>query len=189
MSDKPKFPQAEALAVAKELCAQLAPHCERIEIAGSIRRRKPMVSDIEVLFIPKQAERKIDLFLSGFEDLADLWLTDALRRGILAARPNKKGVATWGAQNKYATHMATGIPVDFFATDAAGWARSIVIRTGPKEFNIRLIQSAHRRGIKVHAYGPAALVMEATGRVLECATERDFFLLCGILYREPWERK
>ena len=38
MSQGSKRPLAEALAVAEEIQAKLASHCEQIEIAGSIRR-------------------------------------------------------------------------------------------------------------------------------------------------------
>lgn len=45
-----------ALVIAEKIKAQLAPHCDRIEIAGSIRRKKPEVKDIEIVVIPKPYE-------------------------------------------------------------------------------------------------------------------------------------
>ena len=42
----------EALKIAEEVKALLAPHCLRIEIAGSIRRKKPEVKDIEIVAYP-----------------------------------------------------------------------------------------------------------------------------------------
>ena len=39
----------KALEIAEKTKAQLAPYCERIEIAGSIRRKKPDVGDIEIV--------------------------------------------------------------------------------------------------------------------------------------------
>jgi DNA polymerase/3'-5' exonuclease PolX len=38
----------QALAIAEQTRTALAPYCERIEIAGSIRRQKPQVKDIEL---------------------------------------------------------------------------------------------------------------------------------------------
>ena len=46
----------QALEIAEKTKALLAPHCERIEIAGSIRRLKPFVKDIEIVAIPKPYE-------------------------------------------------------------------------------------------------------------------------------------
>jgi DNA polymerase/3'-5' exonuclease PolX len=45
---------AQALAIAERTRAALAPYCDRIEIAGSIRRRNPSVKDIELVAIPRQ---------------------------------------------------------------------------------------------------------------------------------------
>ena len=47
---------AQAFNLAEELRIGLAPLCERIEVAGSIRRRRPQVKDIELVAIPKWAE-------------------------------------------------------------------------------------------------------------------------------------
>jgi DNA polymerase (family 10) len=189
MSEKPRFPFAAALLVAEELCSALKPHCERMAIAGSLRRQKPTVGDVEILLVPTMGERKVDLFATAQISNADLALALLLGKGILAKRPNAKGIFTYGPQNKLMVHCASGIPVDLFATDAAGWFRSLVIRTGPKELNIRLIDSARRNGVQVHAYGSPALVRISTGKPLECKSERDFFALCRLPYREPWERR
>ncbi len=59
MSDTPiaktKYPRADAIAVARELCAVLKPVAARIIVAGSLRRQRPMVGDVEILYIPFQA--------------------------------------------------------------------------------------------------------------------------------------
>jgi DNA polymerase/3'-5' exonuclease PolX len=38
--------------IASQVITKLAPYCERIEVAGSIRRRRPFVHDIDVVVIP-----------------------------------------------------------------------------------------------------------------------------------------
>ncbi|GAH73129.1 unnamed protein product, partial [marine sediment metagenome] len=43
----------KAKVIAENLKSLLAPVCEKIEVAGSIRRQKPDVGDIELLCIPK----------------------------------------------------------------------------------------------------------------------------------------
>jgi DNA polymerase/3'-5' exonuclease PolX len=57
MSTKPstsRIPLARAVSIAETTQAALAPHCERIAIAGSVRRRKAFVGDLELVCIPRQ---------------------------------------------------------------------------------------------------------------------------------------
>ncbi len=63
----------QALEIAERTKALLAPHCERIEIAGSIRRKKPHVKDIEIVAIPKSYN--IGLFESGITTVINQWQT------------------------------------------------------------------------------------------------------------------
>lgn len=115
MSDRKKFPAADAMRIAEFLKASLEPYCERIVIAGSLRRGKPAVGDIELLLIPKYENRPDGLFDTKPVDLADEALSRMLAGGKIKKRPNKTGVFTWGAQNKLGIHVETGIPVDFFS--------------------------------------------------------------------------
>ncbi|MBU2597552.1 MAG: hypothetical protein KJ757_08345 [Planctomycetes bacterium] len=57
----------KAKAIAEELKSLLEPACERITIAGSIRRQKPDVGDIELLCIPK--------YVDGVDQLDRRWIT------------------------------------------------------------------------------------------------------------------
>jgi DNA polymerase/3'-5' exonuclease PolX len=61
VSDKVRMPLAQAQAVAEELVGLLGLWCERLEVAGSIRRGKAEVGDIELLAVPRQATA-LDLF-------------------------------------------------------------------------------------------------------------------------------
>jgi hypothetical protein len=49
------YPEAKLLA--DSLVEAMAPFCERIEIAGSVRRKKPVVKDIEICVIPRRESR------------------------------------------------------------------------------------------------------------------------------------
>ena len=59
----------QAQQIAERIKSELAPHCDRIEIAGSIRRKKPEVKDIEIVCIPKPYET--GLFASGIAKVVD----------------------------------------------------------------------------------------------------------------------
>lgn len=187
MSDKKRFPAAAALAVASELIAQLQPHCHRIQVAGSLRRGVRLVGDIELLLIPKMARGGVpgDMFAQQDVDLADQRIDGLLREAVLSKRLNKKGSSTWGSQNKLAVDIKSGIPVDFFSTTEKNFWVSLVIRTGPKEFNIRLIQEAGKRSVKLHAYG---VFEDINGGEIVPGSEEEVLAIAGLNWISPENR-
>jgi DNA polymerase/3'-5' exonuclease PolX len=115
-------------------------------------------------------------------------LLDALvARGVLSKRLAVNGrVSSWGPENKHAVHVASGVPVDFFATTFENWWMTVVIRTGPKDFNLRLIEAARKQGLALNAYGTFT---GPTGDKIELNSEREVFDRAGLPWLEPWERK
>lgn len=183
MSDKQKFGRMAALCVADELESLMEQNCERLEIAGSIRRQKPLVSDIEILYIPKMGVRKKGLFESEEYAQTEDFLQTLLDCGILKKRPNVNGSFAWGEKNKLAIHQPSGIPVDFFATTEENWWVSLVIRTGSKEMNLALTTGAQKRGGRLLAYGSG--FQDLDGVVHPAHSEREVFDMCGVEYKEP----
>lgn len=186
MSNKKQWPAADAMKVAEELQARLSPACERIAIAGSLRRSKPTVGDVEILFVPRLAKRPDGLFDEKIVSVASEACDQLLRDGILAKRPNVNGSFAWGEANKLAVHVASGIPVDLFATTAPCWYVALVIRTGSKDTNLRLTTGANKRNASLKAYG--AGVEWSDGTVTQAESERHVFEMCGVPYLEPSRR-
>jgi DNA polymerase/3'-5' exonuclease PolX len=184
---KPRFAAHEALAVAREVCNALRPACERLIVAGSLRRRRLMVGDVEILFIPKLVEVPGDLFTKAHASLADDALGHLLASGVLAKRRNTNGSEMWGDKNKLAVHVASGIPVDLFAATDSNWFNYLVCRTGPGESNIAIASAAKRMGWQWHPYGRGFSNLR-TGDGATVKSERDVFEFVGLPYREPWER-
>ena len=85
MSDKSRWPLKEALIVAETLREVLALRCERVDIAGSIRRRKDTVGDIELLYIPRMEDRQIDLINTGKVNVTDECVSSQCRRAYSGA--------------------------------------------------------------------------------------------------------
>lgn len=184
-SAKPRFAFHEAKEVARELCDALRPVVSRLIVAGSMRRRKLMVGDVEILFVPLRVAVRADLFETASESRADAVLAELLARGLLAKRRNMNGAEMWGEQNKLAVHVASGIPVDLFATTEASWFNYLVCRTGPGESNIAIASAAQRMGWKWHPYGVGFSRGEAVHAV---ASEREVFEFVGLPFKEPWNR-
>lgn len=186
MSDKKKFDADEACPVAEHLLKLLRPFCERIEIAGSLRRMKDRVGDIELLFVPKMAARQTGLFDQEPFNLAQEKIGKLLASGALEKRPNVNGQFAWGTKNKLGLHVESGIPVDLFETTEANWWVSLVVRTGSKETNLALTTGAQKLGRTLNAYGCG--VTESDGTVIPATSEQHVFELCGVDYLEPNER-
>lgn len=163
--------------IAQELVELLEPACLRIEIAGSIRRQKPDVGDIELLCIPR--------YING-ADALDLKLRSLMAAGILAHRLTRRGSHVYGAKNKLLLHQPSGIGVDIFSTTEECWPVALVVRTGSAEMNKRIASAALRRGYRFHAYGRG--FSTPTGEII-CRSEQEVFEAVGLPYMEPWGRE
>lgn len=101
-------------------------------IAGSIRRRKETVKDIEIVYVSRKEQVQEDLFGPPTDRLCmDRALEDLLARGVIVKRRNQRGSEVWGAANKFAVHVESGIPIDLFATTEDAWFNYVVCRTTP----------------------------------------------------------
>ena len=171
----------KARAIAEELKRQLEPGVEWITIAGSIRRQKPQVGDIELLCVPLYYAGD-----TGRVDLLDYELKNLLSKGILDYRLNKRGSRVYGSKNKLMVHLPSGIGIDIFSTTADCWPVALVVRTGGKATNQRIAMAAIRRGWHLQAYGAGFSTPD--GDVV-CKSERDVFEFVDLPYLEPWERE
>jgi DNA polymerase (family 10) len=169
-----------AKAIAEELKALLEPACHRIETAGSIRRRKPFVNDIEFLCIPKK-HIGVD-----YPDLLHTEIYKLISQGILDFRLNSRGSAVYGPKNKLMVHVPSGIGVDIFSTTEECWPVALVVRTGGEKTNKRIAVAAIKKGWRWHAYGSGFSTLDGE---LVCRSERDVFEFVGLRYLEPWERE
>lgn len=186
MSDKRKYPRTQALAVAKEIMSPLADVTLRIAVAGSLRRGKPEVGDVEIVYVPLTDTVPVDLFGGTVaRDLAAARIEQLVISNLLAKRLNHDGHPTWGPKNKLAVHVASGIPVDLFATTEECWWNYLVCRTGSAETNKQICIAAQERGWKWNPYGPGF----SRGCETESVTsEAEVFAFVGLPYMPPEKR-
>ena len=184
---KRRFAHAVVMPVAEQLRQILLPSCERIEIAGSLRRQQPDVGDIELLCIPKTIVTPgglLGMFTTS-ENALDTAVMVLLGQEFLNYRLNSKGAKIYGSLNKLLVHVESGIPVDIFSTTIKNWGMALVVRTGPKEFNIRMMARFRQEGMRGHAYGG---VTDGDGQEIGCPDEATVFRQLGWLYQEPVAR-
>ena len=184
LTTKRKFPLALAEATGRSLIQMLGDVCERIELAGSVRRQAFEVGDIELLCISSPGPA--DMFGQPIikQSPLDLRCAYLINQGILAPRPSKIGAVTIGPLNKLLVNPATGIGVDVFTTTAENWGMAMVVRTGPAGFNVRVMSRFIELGMKGHAYGGVT----RKGEELQCPTEESVFELLEWEYLDPWQR-
>lgn len=187
MSDKPRWKYDDAIRVADEIKALMDPACKCVVIAGSLRRKKATVGDVELVFVPRTEVRAIDMFASAPVSLADEAIEAMLANGVIEKRASKTGSFAWGAKNKLAKHVESGIPIDFFATTAEAFFNYLVCRTGPAESNTRIATAAQRMGWKWNPYGPG--FTNSNGETVVVTCERDVFRFVGLPYHEPEGRQ
>lgn len=173
--------------MARELVQVLRPVSERLIVAGSLRRMKPQVGDVEIIYIPRRGlAADGDLFESR-KNLADMAIDDLIRRFVLAKRTNVKGAEMFGSKNKLARHVLSGVPVDLFSATPANWFNYLVCRTGPALSNTRIALEARTRGYKWNPYGDGFTRL-SDGETIPMDSEEAVFRFVGLPYLKPWER-
>lgn len=181
MSEGKRMPLAQAKGVAEWVVHRLADSVVRCEIAGSVRRGKADVGDIELVCIPRFQETDVNLF--GKTQQASL--LDA--RILLTGWPIMKG------GDKYKQIMVLErYTVDLFIQpDPATWGVNFALRTGSADFARWLVTPRAKGGaLPFGMYVQAARLWQA-GSVLPLETpeEADFFRLSGLPWIEPAERE
>lgn len=187
---KTKFPRAAALAVAKEICQALAGSCERLIVAGSLRRGAVEAGDVEIVYISRREIRPVtgDMFAKGEVDCAACVISGLEKAGVLERRENLLGSTMYGPKNKLMRHAASGIPVDLFATREEAWWNYLVCRTGPAELNTRIASLAQDRGWRWNPYA-AGFTHTERGEVAAMDSEEAVFAFVGLPYLAPRERR
>jgi DNA polymerase (family 10) len=152
-----RFPLGKALPIARgivDLLQEAVPGA-RVALAGSIRRWKETVRDIDVL----AACRKPEAITKAFVGLPGI-------REVLERGTTKSSVLT-----------VDGIQVDLRVVAEDSFGAALQYFTGSKEHNVRLREMASRRGLKVNEYG---VFREADGRRLGGREEEDVYKALGL---------
>ena len=180
---------SRAHAAAQEVVELLSPACQRIEIAGSIRRHKAQVHDIEIVAIATiEGQSRGDLWntlervnlLTGPGGLLDR-LSDSGQLPLRAVDVHRKDGSVEQQVRRGDLYRALeydGLPVDLFMVyDPDNWGTIFALRTGPGDWNTRLVTDCQRYLRRV-----SGTVVYRAGVAVPCPEEADFFRALG----QPW---
>lgn len=112
----------------RSLLHSFAQRCQKVALVGSYRRGVENPKDIDVLYIPKSNMQALEFI----EQIAD----------------DENSIRTLGSGFSC---QINGQRVDFITTTQAKWGMDLIQFTGSREFNLKVIRHANRRGYKVDA--------------------------------------
>lgn len=157
-----RMPLGIAAALGNEFIRVLEklPEVRRIAIAGSLRRRKETVRDIDILITSTHPKKVMDRFV---------------KLG-LAAQVQAHG------ETKSSIRTAQGVQVDLRVVEPESFGAALVYFTGSKEHNIKIRGLANRMGLTVNEYGVFRL---KGNRRVAGKEEEDVYRALGLPWMPP----
>ncbi|MFH1440798.1 MAG: DNA polymerase/3'-5' exonuclease PolX [Candidatus Omnitrophota bacterium] len=155
-----RMPLGFAIAAADEFTRLLKqiPAAENVSVAGSLRRQKETVRDIDILVVSNQPQEIMDTFVKA-----------SSVKEILAEGITKSSVRT-----------TDGLQVDCRVVEQKSYGAALIYFTGSKNFNIKLRAMAQKKGFKINEYG-----VFKQDRFIAGKTEQEIFKLLGLSFIEP----
>lgn len=134
---KPNLRLITAQQIAVDICYKLQPFCEKINIAGSIRRAKSFPKDIEIICVAKTQDVN-DLFGSK---------TGQIKNASFIHIVSKLGEIVKGtAMGKMMQiKLPEGIMLDLFMPDIFDYYRQYAIRTGSADYAFKVIANGWKK--------------------------------------------
>lgn len=150
------------LPLARNILAILKEHSQCVEVAGSIRRNKETVGDIDIVAVASNPEKITEIFVSMPE------VEDIESRGL----------------TRSSVRLQNGIGADLRVVELESFGSALQYFTGNKEHNIALRKIALNKNLKLNEYGvfkkDAAGFKKIAGR-----SEKEVYEVLGLSYIEP----
>jgi DNA polymerase (family 10) len=159
-AEERRMKRAEAEEVAEPLVRHLeaAKGVKRVVVAGSYRRRKETVGDLDILATCSRKSPAIERFVA-YEDVAEVVSRGTTRSTVI---------------------LRGGLQVDLRVVPEASYGAAMHYFTGSKAHNIAVRKMGMAKGLKINEYGVFKGKRRIAGR-----TEREVFARVGLPYIEP----
>lgn len=153
---------SKAKIIADKYVEMLKPFCKRIEIAGSIRREKPEVGDIEIVCIRNTK------YLRSFWDAVD---TLRKIKGSPIGRYTQRV-------------LSEGIKLDLFMCEKDNWGLIYAIRTGSADYSHNVLAAGWVKA----GFNSVDGRLFKNGKEVPVYEEEDLFNLIGLEFVHPTKR-
>ena len=170
----------DAKFLAEKVCLVLQPLCDEIEVAGSVRRGKSEVGDVDIVALPKAVDLPGGLCGVVKVDPSTVWknlIPKALVKSGLKLEVSGKELHRFS--------FPSGLQVDVYRARPETWGVILLIRTGSKEHNVKLCTLARSKGLMLSA---SQGVIE-NHNIVACRTEEGIFIALGFKFIEPKDRE
>lgn len=175
---KTKAPYAERIALAEHLLNLLQPVCERIAIAGSLRRKCATVGDIELVAIPKLIIEQ-DMF--GADYVAGSRLEEYLKSWTCKKPLNGPALKQL---------IIDDTQIDLTITNPLEWPVALLIRTGSADFSKKFVTDRRHGGLMPAGYRIKDWRLQYNQQPCDgIKEEEDLFTAIGSPWIPPEERK
>ena len=138
---------------------------QRMEIAGSLRRWRETIGDVDILVVSQQPDAVMDAFRS-LPLVADVALSGETKTSVI---------------------LTTGLQVDLRVVGAAHWGAAWQYFTGSKDHNVRVREIALKQGWSLNEYGLTATgkgdAAEGEERLFD--REEDLYRFLGLEWVPP----
>jgi len=156
---KERIPIGVALPIVEEMISQLKKWTEKIEPAGSLRRMKETIGDIDILATGKNNIEIIDKFT-----------TLSIVKEVLAKGDTKASVIV----------KINNLQVDLRVVENSSFGAALQYFTGSKAHNIKLRGLAKDKGLKISEYGVFKGEKKIAGK-----TEEEVYKSLGLIWIPP----
>ncbi|MDD2731978.1 MAG: DNA polymerase/3'-5' exonuclease PolX [Candidatus Pacebacteria bacterium] len=162
--DKGRFLLGEIMPDVKKIISSLKrlKEVDRISTAGSVRRMKETIGDVDILIVSKNPSKVMDFFVS-LEGVVKIWSKGTTRSSI---------------------RMRKGFDVDLRVVPEKSYGSALQYFTGSKEHNIFTRRTAMDKGLKLNEYG----VFKGS-KMIAGKTEEEVYKAIGMAWIPPEMRE
>jgi len=156
-----------AISIADRVIREFGGLYDRVAMAGSIRREKEEVGDIDLCFIPSPDPFNVEAFNS---QLGGMFGWQKPKRKSDPLKPKRVG-------------LFEEVQIDFYITTKESWGAMLMFCTGSPQMNIRQRQIASAKGYKLNEKG-----LWEGDKMIAGATEKEVYSALDMAFLNPKDR-